>query len=85
VQCQLAYVDGGLQPGAALVVVRLAIVTFQSSSTAPAQCGWLVFGSAPRPPCGGGIQPPWYNGRAGIIPFRYSPDLLEVKGTSHVG
>ena len=21
-------------------------------------------------------QPPWYNGRAGIIPFQYSPDLL---------
>ena len=30
-------------------------------------------------------QPPWYNGRAGIIPFRYSPDLLGWKGTSHVG
>jgi hypothetical protein len=28
---------------------------------------------------------PWYNGRAGMIPFRYSPDLLGGKGTSHVG
>ena len=38
---------------------------------------------------GSGSQPdpltPWYNGRAGIIPFRYSPDLLGGKGTSHVG
>ena len=30
-------------------------------------------------------QPPWYNRRAGIIPFRCSPDLLGGKGTSHVG
>ncbi len=28
---------------------------------------------------------PWYNGRAGIIHFRYSPGLLGGKGTSHVG
>jgi hypothetical protein len=28
-------------------------------------------------------QKPWYHGRAGIIPFRYSPDLLGGKGTSH--
>jgi len=28
---------------------------------------------------------PCYNGRAGIIPFRYSPGLHGVKGTSHVG
>ena len=28
---------------------------------------------------------PWYNGRAGIIPFQYSPGLLRGKGTSHVG
>ena len=34
---------------------------------------------------GSQTDPPWYNGRAGIIPFRYSPDLLGGKGTSHVG
>jgi hypothetical protein len=38
---------------------------------------------------GFGIQPDpltsWYNGRAGVIPFRYSPDLPGGKGTSHVG
>ena len=28
---------------------------------------------------------PWYNVRAGIIPFRYSPRLLGGKGTSHIG
>jgi hypothetical protein len=28
---------------------------------------------------------PWYNVRAGIIPFRYSPHLLGGKGTSHIG
>ena len=28
---------------------------------------------------------PWYNGRAGIIHFRFPPSLLGGKGTSHVG
>jgi len=28
---------------------------------------------------------PWHDGRAEIIPFRYLPDLLGGKGTSHVG
>jgi hypothetical protein len=41
---QRAYVSGGLQPGAALVVVRLAIVTLPPRSTAPAVAGCLLVG-----------------------------------------
>jgi hypothetical protein len=39
VQRQRAYVCGGLQPGAALVGVRLAVVTLPPRSTAPAVAG----------------------------------------------
>ncbi len=43
-QRQRAYVGGGLQPGAALVVVRLAVVTLQPRSTAPAVDGCRLVG-----------------------------------------
>ncbi len=36
---QCAYVGGGLQPGAALAVVRIAVVTLPSCSTVPAVAG----------------------------------------------
>ena len=36
---QHVYVGGGLQPGAALVVVRLAVVTLSPRSTAPVVAG----------------------------------------------
>jgi hypothetical protein len=46
---QRAYVGRGLQPGDALVVVRLAIVTLPSRSTTPAVAGCrLVGGSVVR-------------------------------------
>ena len=41
---QRAYVGGGLQPGAALVVVRLAVVTLPPRSTAPAVAGCRLVG-----------------------------------------
>ena len=41
---QRAYVGGGLQPGAALVVVRLAVVTLPPHSTAPAVAGCRLVG-----------------------------------------
>jgi hypothetical protein len=44
VSCQCEYVDGGLQPGAALVVVRLAVVTLPPSSTSPAVAGCRFVG-----------------------------------------
>jgi hypothetical protein len=44
VQCQRAYVGGGLQPGPVLVVVRLAVVTLQPRSTAPAVAGCRLVG-----------------------------------------
>jgi hypothetical protein len=44
VQRQCAYVGGGLQPGAALVVVRLAVVTLPPRSTAPAVAGCRLVG-----------------------------------------
>ncbi len=43
-QSQRAYVGGGLQPGAALVVVCLAVVTLPSSSTAPTVAGCHLVG-----------------------------------------
>jgi hypothetical protein len=44
VHCQRAYVGWGVQPGAALVVVCLAIVTLQPCSTAPAVAGCRLVG-----------------------------------------
>jgi hypothetical protein len=44
VQRRRAYVGGGLQPGAALVVVRLAVVTLPPRSTAPAVVGCRLVG-----------------------------------------
>jgi hypothetical protein len=41
---QRAYVGGGLQPGAALVVVCLAVVTLQPRSTAPTMAGCRLVG-----------------------------------------
>ena len=41
---QRAYVGGGLQPGAALVVVCLAVVTLQPRSTAPTVAGCRLVG-----------------------------------------
>ncbi len=41
---QRAYVGGGLQPGAALVVVRLPVVTLPPSSTSPAVAGCRLVG-----------------------------------------
>ena len=43
-QRQRAYVGGGLQPGAALVVVRLAVVSLPPRSTAPAVAGCRLVG-----------------------------------------
>ena len=43
-QRQRAYVVGGLQPGASLVVIRLAVVTFPPRSTAPAVAGCRLVG-----------------------------------------
>ena len=42
--CQRAHVVGGLQPGAALIVVCLAVVTLPSRSTAPAVSGCRLVG-----------------------------------------
>jgi hypothetical protein len=39
-----AYVVGGLQPGAALVIVCLAVVTLQTSSTGPTVAGCCLVG-----------------------------------------
>jgi hypothetical protein len=44
VQRQRAYVGGGLQPGTALVVVCLAVVTLPPSSTAPTVAGCRLVG-----------------------------------------
>ncbi len=41
---QRAYVGGGLQPGAALVVVCLAVMTLQPRSTAPTVAGCCLVG-----------------------------------------
>ena len=41
---QRAYVGSGLQPGAALVVVRLAVVTLPPRPTAPALAGCRLVG-----------------------------------------
>jgi hypothetical protein len=41
---QRAYVGGGLQPGAALVVVCLAVLTLQPRSTAPTVAGCRLVG-----------------------------------------
>jgi hypothetical protein len=41
---QRAYVGGGLQPGAALVVVCLAVVTLPPRSTTPAVAGCRLVG-----------------------------------------
>ena len=43
-QLQRAYVDGGLQPVDALVVVCLAVVTLQPRSTAPTVAGCRLVG-----------------------------------------
>ena len=43
-QRQRAYVGGGLQPGAALVVVCLAVVTLPPRSTAPTVAGCRLVG-----------------------------------------
>jgi hypothetical protein len=43
-QCQRPYVGGGLQPGAALVVVHLAVVTLQPRFTAPTVAGCFLVG-----------------------------------------
>jgi len=40
---QRAYVGGELQPGASLVVVRLAVVTLPPRSTAPAVDGCRIY------------------------------------------
>ena len=45
-QRQRAYVGGGLQPGAALVVFCLAVVTLQPRSNAPAVAGCGLVGSS---------------------------------------
>ena len=43
--CRLrVYVGGGLQPGAALVVICLAVVTLPPRSTAPAVAGCRLVG-----------------------------------------
>ena len=42
--CQRADVGGGLQPGAALVMVLLAVVTLPPRSTAPAVAGCRLVG-----------------------------------------
>ena len=39
---QCAYVVGGLQPGAALVIVHFVVMTLPPSSTAPEVAGCLV-------------------------------------------
>jgi hypothetical protein len=44
VQRQRAYVGGGLQPGAALVVARLAVVTLPPRSTVPTVAGCRLVG-----------------------------------------
>jgi hypothetical protein len=44
VHCQRVYVGGGLQPGAALVVVCLAVVTLQPRSAAPTVAGCHLVG-----------------------------------------
>jgi hypothetical protein len=44
VQRQRAYADGGLQPGTALVVVCLAVVTLPPQSTAPTVAGCRLVG-----------------------------------------
>ena len=43
-QHQRTYVGGGLQPGVALVSVRLAVVTLQPRSTAPVVAGCRLVG-----------------------------------------
>jgi len=58
------------------VVSVSATHTRDQTVAGPPQCSFE--GSQTDP------QPAWLNGRAGIIPFRYSPDLFEGKGTSHV-
>jgi hypothetical protein len=76
VQRQRAYVGGGLQPGAALVVVRLAVVTLPPRSTAPAVAGcrfvsWLLCRqrtASTQSRCCGGVaaRPRWHGARSGL-------------------
>jgi hypothetical protein len=59
---QRAYVGGGLQPGAALVVVRLLVVTLPPRSTSSAVAGSRLVGSRTV----AGVSPRWPGARSGL-------------------
>jgi hypothetical protein len=72
VQRQRAYVGGGLQPGPAIVVVRLAVVTPPPRSTAPAVAGCRLVGCSVvngRPLCSRAVTGVSQRIRVGLRPF----------------